>query len=168
MGRLARSQITGLNVKEEAFAQGLAKGLNQAQAYNEAYGVGTRKPKSTDEKASKLKTKVQSRVAQLIRETAERSTIKRDEIVDWLKTIAEVGMERVQIVDTKTTFENGRTVERVEERHLDKLVDASGANSAIEKLIKMQGLFAAEKVETEVKTKGKFVLNLNERTDKNA
>ena len=165
-----RSAITGLTVNEENFAQYLAKGYDNPTAYTKAFGAQTCTRKSLMEKALRLakKNKVCNYIEQLRAETRARGAIDRDEIVDWLKQLAEVGMERTQIVQVKRRKEDGGMVEVEEERWLEKHIDASSANSAIDKLIKIGGLYAAEKIETEHKVKGKFILNLKQRTDETA
>lgn len=169
MSKMKRSAITGLTAKEEVFVQLLVDGLKNKQAYIESHGVGNASEKTITEKASRLAAKynIKARFEQLTREQAERSAISRDWIVDKLKTIVEVGTERERVFTLKREKEKGSQVwvETEETRELDKLVDSGGANQALDKLIKLDGLYAAEKSETEIKTKGKFVLNLRDRTD---
>jgi len=176
MGKSKKSAITGLTVNEENFSQGLADGMTNYDAYVDKIGVGKASEKTIRERASRLANKynIIARVEQLTREQAERSAINRDWIVDKLKEITEVGTERSQIINIKTKTKSYRdTLEiietkTVEEEHLEKMVDASAANAALDKLIKMGGLYAAEKIETEIRAKGKFILNLRDRTDKTA
>lgn len=169
MSIMKRSAITGLTANEEVFTQLLVDGLKNTPAYIESHGVGKASKKTITEKASRLagKYNVKARFEQLTREQAERSAIKRDWIVDKLKDIVEVGTERSQVVETKTrkNRESLEVVETIEERWLEKMVDSGGANMALDKLIKLEGLYAAEKSETEIRTRGKFVLNLRDRTD---
>lgn len=149
----SKNAITGLTVKQENFTVLLSTGVDQTQAYIEAFGAGNYSEKGLKEKASRLKGQpaVKFRHDTLMREAAARSNIDRDEIVGWLKEIAIFGKQ------TQTRF--------TKEGSYDELKDGSSANSAIDKLIKMQGLYAAEKIETEIKAKGKFILNLKTRTD---
>ena len=168
-----RSVITGLNAKEEKFVQLLVDGLKNKKAYEESHGVGKASSKTITEKASRLagRYNIKARFEQLTREQGVRCAINRDWIVDKLKSIVDVGTERTQIIKTKTkTSKNRGTLELIEtetvrEEHLESMVDSGGANMALDKLIKLEGLYAAEKSETEVKVKGKFVLNLRDRTD---
>ena len=162
-----KSAITGLTLKREHFAQYLAKGYDNPTAYVKAFGAQTCSRTVLCAKALKIASShaVVSYVEHIRAETRARGAIDRDEIVDWLKQLAEVGMERTQIVQVKRRKEDGGMVEVEEERWLEKHIDAASANSAIDKLIKMGGLYAAEKVETEHKVKGKFILNLRQRTD---
>ncbi|RKY70854.1 MAG: hypothetical protein DRP97_03030 [Candidatus Latescibacterota bacterium] len=90
-------------------------------------------------------------IERLKAETRARGVIDRDEILGWLKEIAMFGKE------TQTRSNKFDSWEEMK--------DGSSANSAIDKMIKMGGLYAAEKIETEHKVKGKFVLNLRARTD---
>lgn len=169
MGKSKRSIITGLTDNEEKLCQCLADGMSNYDAFVDSHGVGKANKKTITERASRAcnKYNVVARYEQLKREQAERSAIKRDWIVDKLKEIVEVGTERSVLFEVKTKREHGsrEVVETVEERSLEKMVDASNANSSLDKLIRMGGLYAAEKVETEFKTKGKFILNLHPRTD---
>jgi len=169
MSKMKRSAITGLNPKEEKFVQCLTDGLKNTEAYIESHGVGQATQKTITEKASRLAKKynVKARFEQLTREQGERSAISRDWIVDKLKNIVEVGTERERVFTLKREKEKGSGVwfEVEHTRELDKLVDSGGANQALDKLIKLEGLYAAEKTETEIRARGKFVLNLKDRTD---
>ena len=164
-----KSVITGLTVNEENFAQMIAKGHDLYTSHCAVFGVGTATRKSKQEMAARLanKNKIVSYIERLREETRARGAIDRDWIVDRLKELTEVGMERTQVVSVKRekTKGSGDWVQVEEERWLEKHIDAASANSALDKLIKMGGLYAAEKVETEHKVKGKFVLNLKQRTD---
>lgn len=169
----SKSAITGLTTNEEAFTQLLAKGQDSYTSHCTVFGVGTAKRKSKVEMATRLakKVNVAAYLERLKEEARARGVIDRDEIMGWLRTIATVGMEREQVRKVKITKTRDRgtneilETEREEIEYLEKLVDSSGANSAIDKMIKMGGLYAAEKTETEVKVKGRFVLNLKDRTD---
>jgi len=163
-----RSIVTGLTVNEEVMAQLIADGHSNYDAYIQSHGAGKASKKTNTERASRVSGRynIATRVEILRAAQAERSAINRDWIVDKLKTIIEVGVERSIMVEVKTTRpQTGEYSEIIEERSLEKLVDSSGANAALDKMIKMGGLYAAEKFEGEVKTKGKFILNLQPRTD---
>ena len=168
----AKSAITGLTVNQENFAQNLAKGYDNPTSYCMAFGNQKCSRKVLMEKSLKLAKShgVLNYTEQLREETRARGVIERDWIVDKLKELADVGMERTQVVSVKRekTKGSGDWVQVEEERWLEKHIDASSANSALDKLIKMGGLYAAEKVETEHKVKGKFILNLKRRTDESA
>ena len=148
-----KSVITGLTVKEEAYAQLLAKGHNKYVAHCTVFGVGAGTKKSKTEMAAKLakKPNLVSYMERIHEETRARGVIDRDEIMGWLREIAEFGKSKRVRSSKFETWE--------------EMADSSAANSAIDKMIKMGGLYAAEKVETEHKVKGRFILNLNERTD---
>ena len=164
-----KSAITGLTLKKEHFAQYLAKGYDNPTAYTKAFGAQTCSRTVLCAKALKVATShaVVSYVEAIRAETRARGVIERDEIVGWLRDIALVGMERKQVRKVRTTKmkDTLEVVETEEIEYLEALVDSSGANSAIDKMIKMGGLYAAEKIETEHKVKGKFILNLKQRTD---
>jgi exonuclease I len=161
--RSKRSIVTGLNAQEEEFCQLVVDGYTNKEAYIKSHGVGNAKPKTITEKASRLSRtyNVEARIEILRKEQAERSAIKRDWIVDKLKEIVEVGTERTQVTEVKSKGKDEVVI-----KYLEKMVDSAGANSSLDKLIRMAGFYAAEKSETEVKTRGKYVLNLQPRTDK--
>ncbi len=132
-----KSAITGLTTNEEAFAENLAKGYDNTVSYAKVFGVGKCTRKTLVEKALKMAKKhnVITYLEGIKSDTRARGVIDRDEMVDWLKEIAIFGKEK-QTRNSK--FETWQ-----------EMKDASAANSAIDKLIKMGGLYAAEKVETE-------------------
>jgi len=148
-----KSVITGLTVNQENFAQYLAKGYDNPTAYTKAFGLQTCTRKSLLAKAHRIanKREVLQYIEQLRDETRARGAIDRDEMIDWLKNIAEFGMGTQRRSNKYDTWE--------------EMKDSSGANSAIDKILKIGGLYAAEKIETEHKVKGKFILNLKQRTD---
>jgi len=54
-----------LTAKQEAFAQAIADGLNQSDAYRKAYGQGNMSDATINQKASRLMGKVEARVDEL-------------------------------------------------------------------------------------------------------
>ena len=167
MAKEKKDITTGLSVKEEKFARLVANGSKLVDAYALVYNASKTRKLMT-EYAYKLSKKyaVALRIEMLIEEDRERYSIKKDWIVDKLKLIAEVGTEREQVEEIKITKGRGSSTQithTTETRRLEKLVDSAGANSAIDKLIKMAGLYAAEKVEET--TKKKFVIEYKEITN---
>lgn len=83
-----------LTAKQEAFAQALADGMTQADAYRKAYSVRDATTKSVHELASKLakNTKVASRVDELRGKLEEKALWTRERSVAVLADIAD-GME---------------------------------------------------------------------------
>ena len=79
-----------LTAKQEAFAQGMASGLNQSDAYRAAYDASGMKPSSVTEKASELaaNVKVTSRVAELQAALADKQLWTRIDSVIELADIA--------------------------------------------------------------------------------
>jgi phage terminase small subunit len=82
-----------LTAKQEQFAQGLADGMNQSDAYRAAYDAGGMKPSSVTEKASELaaNVKVTSRVAELQAALADKQLWTRADSVTELAYIARGG-----------------------------------------------------------------------------
>lgn len=79
-----------LTAKQEAFAQALADGLNQSDAYRKAYDVQEATGKSVNELASKLakNVKVASRVDELRGKLEEKALWTRQKSVAVLADIA--------------------------------------------------------------------------------
>ena len=75
-----------LNSKQEAFAQALADGKTQADAYRIAYGQGKMSDKTIHEQASKLAAvpKVSTRIDQLKKVVAERALWTREQSIEAL------------------------------------------------------------------------------------
>jgi phage terminase small subunit len=78
-----------LTSKQEAFAQAVAGGMTQADAYRSSYDVKTATAKSIQELASTLmkNVKVASRVTSLKRELSEKALWTREMSVEALKKI---------------------------------------------------------------------------------
>jgi len=149
-----KSVITGLTANEEAFAELLAKGYDSYTAHCTVFGVGTAKRKSKVEMATRLakKDNITSYLERLREETRARGVIDRDWILQKLTLLADFGTGKQSKYDKDGNL-------------LESFIDSNAANSALDKMIKMGGFYAAEKIETETRVKGKFVLNLRTRTD---
>lgn len=80
-----------LTAKQEQFAQGIASGLNQSDAYRAAYSAGKMKPETVQQTASRLMTdrKVSARVTELRAELANKSLWTREQSVAVLKEVVE-------------------------------------------------------------------------------
>ena len=78
-----------LTPKQEKFAQNVASGMTQADAYRDAYGQGNQSDKTIIEKASKQMAtdNVQARVKQLQQELANKALWTREESVQALKNV---------------------------------------------------------------------------------
>lgn len=79
------------NIREETFAQRLATGLTQSDAYRAAF------PRATKWKSNTVRTRawalakrddIKERVAELVAEAAERAVMQRQERMETLTTIA--------------------------------------------------------------------------------
>ena len=70
----------GLTEKQEAFAQGLAEGLTNAEAYRRAYGAENMKPATVHSEACKQAQhpKVSARVDELLAEKRTRNSMETD------------------------------------------------------------------------------------------
>ena len=113
-----------LTAKQEAFAQAIASGLNQSDAYRSAYSISKATPASVNQLASKLaaSVKVSSRVKELQAELANKSLWTREQSI---AVLSEVVGDR-------------------EARHGDKI-------SAVKVLNDMQGFNAPTKLEVAAK-----------------
>ena len=80
-----------LTAKQEAFAQAIADGMNQSDAYRSAYNAGKMKPESVQQTASRLMDdlKVSSRVAELKQAIADKGLWTRERSVKALAAIAD-------------------------------------------------------------------------------
>ena len=79
-----------ITAKQEAFAQAIADGMTQADAYRTAYSAGKMADSSIHVNASKLMAdaKVAQRVAELRAALAERKLWRREDSVEVLAKIA--------------------------------------------------------------------------------
>ena len=109
-----------LTAKQEAFAQAIADGKNQSDAYRSAYNAGKMKDTSINVNASKIAAdaKVALRVASLREELANKSLWTREQSVAVLAGV----------------------VEAMDAKHGDKI-------SAVKVLNDMQGFNAPTKVD---------------------
>lgn len=82
-----------LTAKQENFAQAVAGGMNQSDAYRSAYDAGNMKPDVVNVKASQLAAdgKVSVRVAELKAALASKALWTREDSVQTLKDIATDG-----------------------------------------------------------------------------
>lgn len=88
-------KLTG---KQEKFAQGVAEGLSQADAYRAAYDADKMKAASVQVNASKLMTnaKVSLRVNELKATTLKRHAITVDDLIKELEEARKVAKETAQ------------------------------------------------------------------------
>lgn len=77
VGKRTAKLANGLTVKQEAFAQGLASGLSNADAYRQAYDAAGMRPNTIHSESCTLATrpKIAERVQELIREKKARNSI---------------------------------------------------------------------------------------------
>ena len=82
-----------LTDKQEKFAQGIAKGLTQADAYRDAYDCENMKPESIWCNASQLAsdTKVMQRIDELKERALKRFDITVDDLIFELEEAREMG-----------------------------------------------------------------------------
>ena len=83
--------IMTLTDKQERFAQAIADGMNQSDAYRSAYGGGAMKPAVINVKASQLMAngKVRVRVESLRAAIAEKHLWTREDSVRALRAVAD-------------------------------------------------------------------------------
>ena len=84
-----------LTAKQEAFAQGIADGLGQADAYRSAYDAGNMKDETVYPNASRLmsNSKVIARVAELKAQVAEKQLWTREMSVKGLMSAYRIALE---------------------------------------------------------------------------
>lgn len=82
-----------LTAKQEAFAQAVASGLNQSDAYRSAYNAGKMKAETVQKRASELAAdgEVAGRVASLREAIASKGLWTREKSVQALAAIADGG-----------------------------------------------------------------------------
>jgi len=85
-----------LTAKQEAFAQAVADGMNQSDAYRSAYNAGAMKPETVQSKACLLMAngKVRARVDSLRSALSEKALWTRQDSVTALRDIAMGGDAR--------------------------------------------------------------------------
>lgn len=88
-----------LTPKQEKFAQAVASGMNQSDAYRHAYAVKSMKPSSVNVNASKLMAdaKVSQRVAELRKPVAEAAQVTLRSHLDDLKMLRDLAIDEKQI-----------------------------------------------------------------------
>lgn len=88
-----KDKTMALTAKQEAFAQAIAGGMNQSDAYRSAYNAGKMKPASINQLASKLASdiKVSSRVMELQAELANKSLWTREQSIAVLAGVVKAG-----------------------------------------------------------------------------
>ena len=84
-----------LTAKQEAFAQGIANGLGQADAYRTAYDAANMKDETVYPNASRLmsNSKVLARVAELKAQVAEKQLWTREMSVKGLMSAYRIALE---------------------------------------------------------------------------
>lgn len=82
-GSVAQDKLTD---KQEAFAQGIAAGMGQAEAYKAAYDTKNMASKTIDEKACRLRRegKITARIKELKRETENAAIWTRQDALEML------------------------------------------------------------------------------------
>ena len=82
-----------LTAKQEAFAQAIAGGMNQSDAYRSAYSAGKMKPETVQQTASRLMAdrKVSARVKELREELANKSLWTREQSIAVLASVVDAG-----------------------------------------------------------------------------
>lgn len=85
-----------LTSKQEKFAQCVADGMSQADAYRASYNCAKSKPESVQQLASRLMAdvKVSSRVEELRKALAEKKLWERADSVKWLKKALQLAAQR--------------------------------------------------------------------------
>lgn len=89
-----------LTAKQEAFAQAIASGMNQSDAYRSAYSAGGMKPLTINKRASELMAGgvIAGRVAALRQAIADKGLWTREKSVTALASIAEGSDKGAEIV----------------------------------------------------------------------
>lgn len=111
-----------LTAQQERFAQAIADGMTQADAYRTAYKAGTSKPETVWKRASELMENgaVAGRVAELRKALADKALWTREKSVQALSAIAEEGrpLERVAAVKELNAMHGFNAPSKAEVTHL--------------------------------------------------
>ena len=114
-----------LTAKQEAFAQAVADGMTQSDAYRKSYDTSKMTPKSVNEKASELMAhvKVTARVAELKAKLSDEVFWTRKEAAEVLRKAINLGLDAeshgklsdavksVEVLNKMTGFEAPQVVE---------------------------------------------------------
>ena len=122
------------NPRHELFAQAVAKGASQREAYKAA-GFASKSDAAADASASRLLSagKVQARIAELQTRAAEKAVLSKSRVIQRLMENVERAMQAQPVLDAK----GGPTGEY--------RYEGSVANRALELLGKEQGMFVDRK-----------------------
>jgi hypothetical protein len=93
-----KEQDAGLTPKREAFANAVAGGMTQADAYRHAFNAGKTTDKSVHELASRLMAdiKVASRVAELRKPIAEKAQMTLESHLEDLQSLRDMAVKGKQ------------------------------------------------------------------------
>lgn len=152
-----------LTPKQEKFAQEVASGKSQADAYRAAFNCARSKPQTVIENASRLMA--DSNVSARVRELTDKSAIRAELTAE--RVLREVS--RLAFFDIRKIFNEDGTLKKIWELDDDtaagiagiEAIDIGGEgqlmiskkfkvadkNAALEKLCKHLGLYAPQKVE---------------------
>jgi hypothetical protein len=114
-----------LTAKQEAFAQAVADGMTQSDAYRQCYDTKTKSDKSVNEIASQLMAnlKISSRVAELKAKLSDEILWTRKEAAEVLRKAINLGLDAeshgklsdavksVEVLNKMTGFEAPQVVE---------------------------------------------------------
>lgn len=91
--------MSALTAKQEAFAQAVASGKSQAEAYRAVYDAGKSKPETVHSKASVLMAngKVAARVAELRKPVAEKAQVTLEGHLRDLMMLRNMAVKEKQI-----------------------------------------------------------------------
>jgi hypothetical protein len=92
-------KFKNLNQRQEIFAQGIASGLSGVEAFKR---VTPGNPKDCDAKANQMRRQpgVEARIKELMRENAQKATLSREQVLEWLTRVITTGAGNVTPTDS--------------------------------------------------------------------
>lgn len=136
-----------LNSYEEAFAIHFVKTNNASAAYRAAYSTENMKPETVWRRGYEIKNRghVKARIADLRLNIEESLGISKVSILNDLLEIRDRSMQRVPVMKYNPKTKEDEQVIDAETGEGVWAYDSSGANSAIDKVMKGMGYYEPEK-----------------------
>lgn len=144
-----------LNAREEMFAQEIADGLSNADAYRIVYGQGKRTDETLYSDASRKRRKVDARVTEILRERAQSSRPEKERCKQVLMNIVNSNPKKTSFTDPKTGKNKMRSPQQLADSTADAIktmTNSAGVVSytfegkieAIRELAKLNGWYEPE------------------------
>lgn len=155
MARKKNKNELRLNSRQEMFAQEVASGLTNADAYRIVYGQGNYSDDSLYITASRLRAKVDLRVKEILRERANETKADKNRCTQVLMNIVNSNPKRTSYTDPKTRKTKMRTPQQLSDSTADAVRIMTNNNGyvsytfegkieAIRELAKINGWYEPE------------------------